>query len=106
MRWLACARAPASSMVKRPPAMTISIRRSPRASRLLLRTALELGTASGAKVAAVMGHAGPDTANVRDVLLAEPHRVRFTGRALLRRPLLRGGGPRHLEHRYRYSAFL
>jgi hypothetical protein len=35
-----------------------------------------------------MGHARPDTANVRDVLLAEPHRVRFTGRTLLRGPLL------------------
>jgi hypothetical protein len=33
------------------PAMTISIRRSPRASRLLLRTAVEHGTAGGAKVA-------------------------------------------------------
>src|SRR5262245_50699206 len=68
--------------------------RSPKASRLLLGTALELGTAGGAKVATVMGHARPDTANVRDVLLAEPHRVRFTGRTLLRGPLLRGGGPR------------
>jgi hypothetical protein len=46
-----------------------------------------------------MGHAGPDTANVRDVLLAEPHRVRFTGRALLRGPLLRGGGPRRKRER-------
>src|SRR5215471_17108082 len=74
----------------RPP----SICRSPKASRLLLRTALELGTAGGAKVATVMGHARPGTADVRDVLLAEPHRVRFTGRTLLRGPLLRGGGPR------------
>jgi hypothetical protein len=41
-----------------------------------------------------MGHARPDTANVGDVLLAEPHRVRFAGRALLRGPLLRGGGRR------------
>jgi hypothetical protein len=69
------------------------IRRSPKASRLLLRTALEHGTAGGAKVATVMGHARPDTANVRHVLLAEPHSVRFAGRALLRGPLLRGGGP-------------
>jgi hypothetical protein len=76
------------------PAMTISIRRSPRASRLLLRTAVEHGTAGGAKVATVMGHARPDTANVRDVLLAEPDRVRFAGRALPRGPFLRGGGPR------------
>jgi len=71
-----------------------SIRRSPRAFRLLLRTALEHGTAGGAKVATVMGHARPDTANVGDVLLAEPHRVRFAGRALPRGPFLRGGGPR------------
>jgi ATP dependent DNA ligase domain len=78
------------------PAMTISIRRSPRASRLLLllRTAVEHDTAGGAKVATVMGHARPDAANVRDVLLAEPDRVRFTGRALPRGPFLRGGGPR------------
>jgi hypothetical protein len=41
-----------------------------------------------------MGHARPDTANVGDVLLAEPHRVWFAGRALLRGPLLRGGGRR------------
>src|SRR5262245_11220938 len=74
--------------------MTISIRRSPRASRLLLRTAVEHGTAGGAEVATVMGHARPDTANVRDVLLAEPDRVRFAGRALPRGPFLRGGGPR------------
>src|SRR5215475_8214402 len=76
------------------PAMTISIRRSPRASRLLLRTAVEHGTAGGAEVATVMGHARPDTANIRDVLLAEPDRVRFAGRALPRAPFLRGGGPR------------
>src|SRR5262249_23958009 len=37
-----------------------------------------------------MGHARPDTTNVRDVLLAQPHRVRFTGRTLLWGPLLRG----------------
>jgi hypothetical protein len=41
-----------------------------------------------------MGHARPDTANVRDVLLAEPDRVGFAGRALPRGPFLRGGGPR------------
>jgi hypothetical protein len=35
-----------------------------KASRLLLRTALELGTAGWAKVATVTGHARPDTANV------------------------------------------
>jgi len=75
------------------------IRHSPKASCLLLRTALELSTAGGAKVATVMGHARPDTANVRDVLLAEPHRVRFAGRALLRGPLLRGSGPRRERER-------
>jgi hypothetical protein len=75
------------------------VRRSPRVSPLLLRTALEHGTAGGAKVATVMGHARPDTTNVRDVLLAEPHRVRFAGCALLRRPLLRGGGPRRERER-------
>jgi len=36
-----------------------------------------------------MGHAGADTLNVRDILVAEPHRVWFAGRALLRGPLLR-----------------
>ena len=46
-----------------------------------------------------MGHARPDAINVRDVLLAEPHRIRFTGRALLRRPLLRGGGRRRKRER-------
>jgi hypothetical protein len=46
-----------------------------------------------------MGHARPDTADVRDVLLAEPHRVRFAGRAFLRGPLLRGGGPRRERER-------
>src|SRR5215475_6362273 len=77
-----------------------SIRRSPRASRLLLlRTAVEHGTAGGAKVTTVMGHARPDTANVRDVLLAEPDRVRFAGRALPRGPFLRGGGPRQERER-------
>src|SRR5262245_56533216 len=70
---------------------------SPKASCLLLRTALEHGTAGGAKVATVMGHARSDTANVRDVRLAEPHRVRFAGRALLLGPLLRRGGPRERE---------
>jgi hypothetical protein len=42
-----------------------------------------------------MGHARPDTANVRDVLLAEPHRVRFTGRTLLRGPF--GAKPGDVE---------
>jgi hypothetical protein len=38
-------------------------------------------------------------ANVRDVLLAEPHRVRLAGRALLRGPLLRDGGSRRERER-------
>src|SRR6266446_3915386 len=70
-----------------------------RSGASLLRATLEQGTASGAEVATVMGHARPDTINVRDVLLAEPHRIRFAGRALLRRPLLRRGGPRRERER-------
>jgi hypothetical protein len=46
-----------------------------------------------------MGHARPNAANVRDVLLTEPHRVRFAGPAFLRGPLLRGGGPRRERER-------
>src|SRR6516225_8312472 len=60
-----------------------------RSGASLLRAALEQGAARGAEVATVMGHACPDPINVRDVLLAEPHRIRFAGRALLRCPLLR-----------------
>ncbi len=60
-----------------------------RSGASLLRAALEQGAARGAEVATVMGHARPDPINVRDVLLAEPHRIRFAGRALLRGPLLR-----------------
>src|SRR6266516_5377129 len=75
-------------------AWIIDHRSSAEAPHTLLRAALENGAAGGAKVATVMGHARPDTANVGDVLLAEPHRVRFAGRALLRGILLRGGGPR------------
>jgi hypothetical protein len=40
-------------------------------------------------------------ANVGDVLLPETHRVRFAGRALLRGPLLRGGGRRRERERVR-----
>src|SRR5262249_45502721 len=61
--------------------------------------ARQAGLREGAEVAAVMGHARPDTIDVRDVLLAEPHRIRFAGRALLRRPLLRGGRPRRERER-------
>jgi hypothetical protein len=95
----ACRSGRSPDWLKNSAAPAISISRSPKASRLLLRTARELGTAGGAKVATVMGHARPDTANVRQVLLAEPHRVRFTGRALLRGPLLRGDRPRRKRER-------
>src|SRR5215468_229941 len=74
-------------------------RRGCRSGASLLGAAFEQGAAGGAEVAAVMGHARPDTINVRDVLLAEPHRIRFAGRALLRRPLLRGGRPRRERER-------
>src|SRR5262249_53677561 len=49
---------------------------------------------AGAKVATVLGHAGADTLNVRDILITEPHRVWFASRALLRGPLLRSCGQR------------
>src|SRR4030095_9324790 len=49
---------------------------------------LEYCAAGGAKVATIMGHAGADTLNVRDILVAEPHRVWFASRALLRGPPL------------------
>src|SRR5262245_2621686 len=68
-----------------------------RSGASLLRAAFEQGATRGAEVAAVMGHACPDPINVRDVLLAEPHRIRFAGRALLRGPLLRRCGRRR-EH--------
>src|SRR5262249_11793800 len=55
-----------------------------RSGASFLRAALEQGAARGAEVATVMGHACPAPINVRDVLLAEPHRIRFAGRALLR----------------------
>jgi len=91
---------PSRSKVSTPSFVCIErMSRSPKASCILLRTALEHGTAGGTEVATVTRHARPDTANVRDVLLAEPHRVRFTGRALLRGPLLRGGGPSRKRER-------
>src|SRR6266516_1092675 len=72
----------------------IDRRSSAEAPHLLLRAALEYCAAGGAKVATVMRHAGADTLNVRDILVAEPHRVWFASRALLRGPLLRSGGQR------------
>src|SRR5215468_9506062 len=74
-------------------------RASYRSGASLLRAALEQGTAAGAEVATVMGHARPDAIDIWDVLLAEPHRIRFAGRALLRRPLLRGGWRRRKRPR-------
>src|SRR5215467_11563675 len=74
-------------------------RRGCRSGASLLGSAFEQGAAGGAEVATVMGHARPDTIDVRDVLLAEPHRIRFAGRALLRRPLLRGGWRRRERQR-------
>src|SRR5262249_54901474 len=57
-------------------------------------SAIEDGAAGGAEVAPVMDHARPDAINVGHVLLTQPHRIRFAGRALLRAPLLRGRGRR------------
>jgi hypothetical protein len=85
-------------------AWIIDHRSSAEAPHTLLRAALENGAAGGAKVATVMGHARPDTANVGDVLLAEPHRVRFAGRALLRGPMLRGGEDANVSERPRSAA--
>ena len=46
-----------------------------------------------------MRHAGADPLNVRDILVAEPYRVWFASRALLRGPLLRSCGQRRArEH--------
>src|SRR6266545_9684 len=74
-------------------------RRSSAVASHLLRATPEYGAAGRAKVAAVMRHAGADTLNVRDILVAEPHRVWFASRTLLRRPLLRGCGQRRAcEH--------
>jgi hypothetical protein len=63
------------------------------------RAALEHGAAGGAEVATIMGHALPDTIDVRKIRLAEPRRVRLARRALLRGPLLRGGGRRRKRER-------
>jgi hypothetical protein len=72
----------------------IDHRSSAETPHLLLGAALEYCAAGGAKVATVMGHAGADTLNVRDILVTEPHRVWFASRALLRGPLLRSCGQR------------
>jgi hypothetical protein len=70
-------------------AWSIDRRSSAEAPHPLLRAALKNCAAGRAKVATVMRHAGADTLNVRDILVAEPHRVWFASRALLRGPLLR-----------------
>jgi hypothetical protein len=67
-------------------------RSSAEAPHSLLRAALENCAAGRAKVATVMGHAVSDILDVRDILVAEPHRVWLAGGALLRRPLLRSPG--------------
>ena len=69
-------------------------RSSAETPHLLLGAALEYCAAGGAKVATVLGHAGADTLNVRDILVTEPHCVWFASRALLRGPLLRSCGQR------------
>src|SRR6266498_3828897 len=81
------------NMVKTIPWL-IDRRSSAEAPHPLLRAALENCAAGRAKVATVMRHAGADTLNVRDILVAEPHRVWFASRALLRGPLLRSCGQR------------
>src|SRR5262245_26589239 len=59
--------------------------------------------AGGAEVAAIVRHAGGNALHVRDILVAEPHRIRLAGRALPRGPLplrlLRGGGQRRKRQR-------
>src|SRR5215467_12346806 len=54
-----------------------SARPGSRSGASLLGAAFEQGAAAGAEVATVMGHTRPDTIDVRYVLLAEPHRIRF-----------------------------
>jgi Malic enzyme, NAD binding domain/Fumarase C C-terminus len=66
-------------------------------SALLPRAPGERGPAGGAEVATVVRHAGRDPLNVRNILVAEPHRVRFAGCALFRRPLLLRGRGRRRE---------
>src|SRR6266576_4551984 len=61
--------------------------------------ALDHGATARAEVAPIMEHARPDPTNVRNVLLAQPHRVRFARRALLRAPLLREGRRRRERER-------
>jgi hypothetical protein len=73
-------------------------RSSPKRLTFFGCAAPEYGAAGRAKIAAVMGHA-VDTLNLRDILVAEPHRVWFASRALLRRPLLRGCGQRRAHER-------
>src|SRR6478735_4448868 len=66
--------------------------RAARSAPSLARAAAERRPAGGAEVAAVVRHAGRNPLNVGNILVAEPHRVWFAGRSLLRGPLLRGRG--------------
>src|SRR6185436_11873461 len=66
--------------------------RAARSASSLARAAGERRPAGGAEVATVVRHAGRNPLNVGNILVAEPHRVWFAGRSLLRGPLLRGRG--------------
>jgi hypothetical protein len=63
-------------------------KRGASSATLLPLAAVENGAACGAEIASVMGHAGGDALNVRDVLVAKSLRIGFAGTALLLRPLL------------------
>jgi hypothetical protein len=65
---------------------------------LLFLAAVEYGAAGGAEILPVNRHAGRDTPNVWDVLVAEAHGIRFAG-GLLCGPLLRGGWQRRERER-------
>jgi hypothetical protein len=68
-------------------------------SPFLSLAAVEYGAAGGAEIAPVSRHAVRNALSVRDVLIAEAHRIRFAGRALLRGPLLRRGRQRDERER-------
>jgi hypothetical protein len=80
-------------------AWLIDRRSSAEAPQPLLRAALKNCEAGRAKVPTVMGHAGADMLNVRDILVAQPHRVWFASRTLLRAPMLRSCGQRRARER-------